>query len=453
MRLMFTAWLCLLSCVAKAAPPYPFHFGFEPGQAFGFIGDDAVHDGRWCQYVENFFYTRYSDRKLVFYNAGVGTDTVADVLERLDADIVERKLDYAIIQLGTWDGGLGSFDPVRARVYQESMAELLDRLQRARIHPFLMSPPMVDARTHRDRLAEDASYRFRLVRISADYNGVMGYYAAWLGESAVERRVRFIDAWSALSLATSRERKTNPMFSLVPEGLLPDAGGHAVMAAAVIDSLSPERAGGSVDIQLTATGGDPAWRSKVTGGSLSQLSGAADRVSFLWQARYLPWAMPEEAFIGARLAEIDERFNRERLQVIGLTAGDYEVTVAGEWLATLSASELARGIDLHLRWDRPEYLRAREVARMNGERYRDVVRPMRDLWQEVKRVRANFPGDEERLARILAEVTPQLNALRLASRERADAIYGAAKPLAQAVELKRIYTKEELKALEAAGSE
>jgi len=88
-----------------------------------------------------------------------------------------------------------------------------------------MSPPLVDSRTHRERAATDESYRFRLSSLSPDYNGVMGYFTALLGDIAMERRLRFVDAWGALGAATARERKVNPAFSLVPEGLLPDSGG------------------------------------------------------------------------------------------------------------------------------------------------------------------------------------------------------------------------------------
>jgi lysophospholipase L1-like esterase len=448
--------LGLFGGVATAAPgvnaPYPPPFTFTAGQAFGFIGDETVYDGRWCQYVENFFCTRYPDRKMIFYNAGVKADTAADILERLDADILERKLDYAILQLGTWDGGLDSFDPAKAHAFQLNLTALLDRIEAARILPLLMSPPPVDVRTHQERVASDDSYRFRMAPLASDYNGVLGYMTGILGDQAMQRRLRFIDAWGTLGALTSRERRVNPAFSLVPDGLLPDAGGHAVMAAAVLDALDPENARRATEILLMRGEGDPPWRSKTTGGSLSQLTGTANQVSFIWLAKSLPWAMPEAAFIGARVAGIDERFNRERLQVVGLAEGKYELLIAGEVLDTFSSDQLAVGIDLHLLWGRPEYQRAQAIAKLNEERYRSAVHPMRDLWEEVKRVRVNYPGDDARRAQVLTKVTPRLNALRNSAREQADAMYEAAKPLARNYELRRILTPEEQKAVDAAAN-
>jgi lysophospholipase L1-like esterase len=438
--------LLLASAGARANPPYPFEFTFSGGQAFGFLGDDAVAAGGWTRHVEDFFHSRYPDRRLVFYNAGVPGDTTGDALERLERDVLERRLDYVLIQFGTWDGGWRSHDPARFRVFQANTGELLDRLRRAKVHPFLMSPPWVDARTHRQRLAEDETYRFRLVPMAEDYNGVMASYGAWLADEAVDRKLRFVDAWSALAAATARERKVNPRFTLVPDGILPDPGGHAVMAAAVIDSLAPDRTDGVGELQLTWTGGDPPWRSRAISGRVAQVSGTQDRLSFLWQPRTLPWALPDEAFIGGRLAQIDERFNRERLQVIGLADGTYELKIAGEPAGTMSASDLARGIDLHLNWERPDYRRARELVRMNEDRHRDCVRPMRELWHRFQTARRAAPDDAARLEALWTELAPKLNALRLTAREREDAIYEAAKPLSRSYELKRIPTAEELKA-------
>lgn len=444
--------VCLAWPVVGDDPPPPAHFSHSDGEALGFIGDETVFDGRWCQYVENFFYTRFPNRKLVFCNAGSKADTVGDVLERIDAEIGESHLDYAIIQLGTWDGGLVSFDPARARAFQLRLEELLDGLEEMRVQPFLMTPPLVDLQVHRERVAADPSYRFRMLRLAPDYNGVMGYYSALLGELAWTRQLRFFDAWGALMEATARERRENPAFSLVPDGLLPDAGGHAVMAATVIAGLSPEEAEREAEIVLTHGVGDAAWRSKGTGGTVSQVRGSDSTVSWIWLPKSLPWAMPEEAFIGAQLAGIDDRFNRERLQVIGLREGKYEFWIAGERMETYTAEQLSRGVALHRLWNRPGYRRAQEIVERNAKRYADTVRPMRDLWQQIKEVRVNHPGDDARQQEVAKEMAPQLSALRKAAQEEADAIYELAKPLASACELRRILTPEEEKAAKEAAA-
>ncbi len=428
----------------------PFHFEFSNNQAMGFIGDESTFAADWCQYVENYFYTRYPDRRMIFYNAGVKNDTTFDVLERLDADILERKLDYCLVMLGTWDANFEDLNPARFQTYQDNMQTLLERLRRARCYPILMTPPMFDFQT-RQRRMEDESYRFRLKTMSPNYNGVMGYYGSWVRDEAYAQDMRFVDTWGPLNGYTAEVRKTNELFSLMPDGVHPDPAGSVVIAAEVIDALAMEREQIGT-IQVTFTGGANGWSSRgSSGGSVSELSGSTKHLSFIWKARSLPWVMPGEASIGVELADIDERFNQEHLHVIGLAAGDYQIYIAGKKVGDkFSDTELARGLDVHKLWDRPQFVRAQNVANMNARRYATTVLPLRELWQDVKRVRVNFPGDQARLDEVMNQSVGKMNALRLQSKELADKIYEASQPLGRNFEIRKIYTSSELKDIEAA---
>ncbi|MEM7014081.1 MAG: hypothetical protein AAF585_21690, partial [Verrucomicrobiota bacterium] len=203
------ALLALFVLQLQGRPPYPYNFEFDAGEAIAFVGDETTYDGRYCQYVENFFYTRYPDKKLIFYNAGCLNDTAEDVRARLKLDVIDRKVDYVILQVGTWDGEFREFSPVLFSKYQAAVSGVIDDLKRNRINTFLMSPPMFDRLT-RDRRMEDETYRYRLTEMSPNYNGVMGYYTSWLREEAQTRGIRFFDAWGAINQHTMHERKTSP---------------------------------------------------------------------------------------------------------------------------------------------------------------------------------------------------------------------------------------------------
>ncbi len=442
-----TAALCLTLLAASAwgRPPFEYHFQFSSGEAFGFIGDETVYDGRFTQYVENFFYTRYPDRQLIFYNAGNLNDTAADVLERLEPDIVDRRLNYAIVMLGTWDGEFRDFSMPHFELYRQNMTELLDRMKRARIHPFLMSPPMFDRQARLLR-NDDETYRFRLKPVADRYNGVMGYYSSWLREEAVRRGIRFMDGWGTLNTVTYEQRKTNPSFSLVPDSVHPDAGGAAVLASEVIATLAPERKDlGSV--VLSRDDAEEGWESRASNARVTDLSGSRRQVSFLWNSSSLPWAMPPEAMFGVEAARIDERFNAQSLRVTGLEPGPYELRIAGELMSRrYSHRELEAGIALHQLRERPQYQRALRVVELNERRYRNVIRPLRDLWQEVKRTRVNYPHDDARIEAVMKEILPKTHALRQRAKDDAIAIYEAAKPLTRRFELRRYFTPEELEA-------
>ncbi len=442
-RLVFVCILALLTASLAGQSRYPEHFQWGSGDGLAFIGDEATYDGRWCQYVENYFFTRYADKRLVFYNSGSLNDTAADVMARLETDVIDRKIDIALIMVGTFDAGFSDIDPDAFAAYQEQMRAILDELKRSRIHPILLSPPMFDQRVHSLRRAEDEAYRFRLKPISPYNNGVMAYYTSWLREEAVARGHRFIDAWSALNANTHRERKVNPDFSLMADAVLPDAGGHAVIAAEVIGTLAPERQELG-QIRLYYQGKTKKWESRVEGGRLSQLSGSSNAVSFIWKAPGLPWAFPMDAVIGAQVAKVDERFNQETLHIIGLEPGDYELLIAGEKVGNFSYNEreLALGLALHHIPGRPQYRRAEAVAKRNAQRYAAFIRPLRDHWQQIKRTRVNFPEDPEKLEAVIRRLEPEMNQLRNQAREEAQAIYETAKPLGRQFEIRQVNEEE-----------
>lgn len=435
--------------LTAAPPPYPYHFEFSDGQAFAFIGDETTYDGRYCQYVENFFYTRYPDRKLIFYNAGCLNDTAGDAMARLQADVIDRRIDYAIVQFGTWDGEFRDFSPVLFNRFKQDVTGILDLMGRAKAYPFLMSPPMFDRLT-RDRRMEDETYRYRLKEMNPNYNGVMGYYSSWLREESVTRGIRFIDAWGAMNGHTMHQRMTNPEFSLTPDSVQPDASGHAIIAAEVIGTLAPDR--DSIgEIRLSYAGAEKGWESRAKGGAVSELSGGQTQLAWIWQAKSLPWALPGDASFGVEIANIDERFNREILHVSGLVPGRYELAIAGERVGAefYTDQQLLEGVPLHQIQDRPQFARARQVAILNEDRYKTVIRPLRDAWQKLKRTRVNFPDDTERYSKTMTELKPEMDALRLKARELADQIYEAAKPLARHFEIRPYLTPEERKKIEA----
>ena len=63
--------------------PVPTVLDLQDGDTFVFLGDSITHQCLYTQYVENFFYTRYPDRKIHFHNAGVSGDRAGDALAKI----------------------------------------------------------------------------------------------------------------------------------------------------------------------------------------------------------------------------------------------------------------------------------------------------------------------------------------------------------------------------------
>ena len=89
-----------------AAPPAPTfatvldHLDLKDGDTLVFLGDSITHQCLYTQYVEDYFYTRYPQKRLHFHNAGVGGDRAKDALDRFDEDVAAYKPTYVTLLLG-----------------------------------------------------------------------------------------------------------------------------------------------------------------------------------------------------------------------------------------------------------------------------------------------------------------------------------------------------------------
>ena len=119
--------------IGTIAPAPERGLGLKDGDRFIFIGDSITHQCRYTQFVENFFYTRYPDKRIRFRNAGVSGDRAQDALNRFDEDIAAFKPTICTILLGMNDGGYKDFDMATFQTYAKGMTELLDKLEAMKV--------------------------------------------------------------------------------------------------------------------------------------------------------------------------------------------------------------------------------------------------------------------------------------------------------------------------------
>jgi len=93
--------------------------------------------------------------------------------------------------------------------------------------------------------------------------------------------------------------------------------------------------------------------------------------------------VPEEARPGYELSGAKE-LSRETVHVIGLKPGEYVLKIDGQAVERYSYLELAEGIELQNNPKTPQYQQAMKIALLNKKRNDESVRPLRDLWAEMK---------------------------------------------------------------------
>ena len=97
------------SCLALAAGAAPF----GNGDRVVFWGDSITHGGSYVKMLADFYLTRYPDRAVRFYNAGVGGDNAGAARTRFEEDV--RRWDPTVVALmfGMNDSWRDIYSPVK----------------------------------------------------------------------------------------------------------------------------------------------------------------------------------------------------------------------------------------------------------------------------------------------------------------------------------------------------
>jgi len=411
----------------------------KDGDTLVFLGDSITHQCLYTQYVEDFYYSRFPKLRIHFHNAGVGGDRAADALARFDADVAAYKPKYVTLLLGMNDGCYRDFDKTTFDTYQKDMSTLLGRVAAIGATAIPMTPTMFDARAKQLR-HQGAEPR------DTYYNSVLALYGAWLREVAQVRGLGFVDMYAPLNQQTLDGRKKDACFTLMKDGVHPDAPGQVVMATAILGDICPQSIVSAIVVQekkgqLAAT---------AAGGKISDFQADGDRVSFTFTAAALPWVLPADATPGYVLTHAGHHYSNESIAARGLKPGKYELKIDGQPVGTYLDSQLAFRVELEANEKTPQYQQALRVALLNKDRNDKAMHPLRDLWLKVKVGRrqieqATAKNDPQLAAKKQAfqkwladEFQPAAAKLQAQLREYEDQIYQANQPAPRKYELIRV---------------
>lgn len=95
-----------LAGTALAAP-------FRDGERVVFWGDSITHGGLYTKMLADFYLTRYPDRVVRFYNAGVAGDNAGAAMMRFEDDVQRWRPTVVTLMFGMNDSWRDMYDPVK----------------------------------------------------------------------------------------------------------------------------------------------------------------------------------------------------------------------------------------------------------------------------------------------------------------------------------------------------
>ncbi|MCW3051353.1 MAG: Lysophospholipase and related esterase, partial [Chthonomonadales bacterium] len=181
------------------------------------------------------------------------------------------------------------------------------------------------------------------------YNATLTAYGEAVREMAREYNLTVADTNTPLVGALARAHALDADLStkVIPDRVHPQAGGHMVMASAVLKAWNaPDTV---ADIEINAADGSVV---KSLGSKVSGLSATPQSITFTHTDSCLPWPLDrdpdrnKDTILMLNTTDIEQALNRYVLKIDNLPAAKYMLKVDGENIATLSREQLQSGIDL-----------------------------------------------------------------------------------------------------------
>ncbi len=214
-----------------------------------FLGDSITHAGHYISLVEAQLQLASDDPSPVMINLGLPSETCSglsepdhpfprpNVHERIDRALKKIKPDVVVACYGMNDGIYYPFSEERFAAYQAGINAIIDKVHAADAKLVLMTPPAFDALPlkNKNSLLPAGADKYSWMKIYENYDDVLRRYAQWVMQQA-DRVAMVIDLHGPVTAYVADKRKTDPEFTMSPDGVHVNDEGHAVLADAILDA-------------------------------------------------------------------------------------------------------------------------------------------------------------------------------------------------------------------------
>jgi lysophospholipase L1-like esterase len=337
------------------------------GDRIVFLGDSITHQGFWVASLECALLAAMPELELEFFNAGVGGDVAAQALARMADEVVAQKPALVFVLLGMNDGGYRERDDAVARRFADGLQRIVGDVARCGARAIVLGPTFYDSAPRARRNDPKVAPR-------EFYNDVL------LGLEALARDAAkdgFVALNAPMAELTRELRASDPAYTMVPDGIHPDAAGGFVIAATILRELWREAP--PVEVTLAAPADE-------------------ERTEALVELRRIPCPVPAAAHALRGKLDFDRRWNRFVLRAAGAPRGRYALSADGTELGMVSGDELNAGVDLLPHAQAPWNQKTARLAELAEHRRVFVERAIRNQVGRIK----SLPDAGERATRYAA---------------------------------------------------
>jgi lysophospholipase L1-like esterase len=340
MRLRRRVLLLLVAVLALAVPIMAQNqFALKDGDRVVFYGDSITDQRLYTTFIETYVVTRFPHLHVWFVHSGVGGDRVTGgwagpIDLRLRRDVIAYKPTVMTIMLGMNDASYRAWDDAIFKTYSTGYQHILDSMKQGLpgIRITLIQPSPFDDVT-------------RPPTFEGGYNAVLVRYGQFVKELGEREHLTVADLNTPMVGMLEKAKATDAELAqkIISDRVHPGPGGHLIMAEGLLEAWNAPATVAAVEIDAAAkrvahadntkvtdlqAGSNVSWTE--TDGSLPMPIDLSDKVVAL--------AVSSSDFVAA--------LDQEPLQVTGLDAARYSLTIDGEKVGDFTKQQLADGINL-----------------------------------------------------------------------------------------------------------
>ena len=216
------------------------NLGISPDvQKILFLGNSITYSGEYISFIETYLTIKYPERRIVYINVGLPSETVSglsepnhaqgkfprpDLKERLHRILAMVKPDLVFANYGINDGIYLPYDDDRFQKFKNGILWMHNEVVKTGADIIHLTPPVYDGSN------------------AEAYDNVMDIYSDWLISRKYTHDWKIIDVHSYMKQKLQEQRVQNPKFTFAPDGVHPNRNGHWVMAQQVLLNLGENNA-------------------------------------------------------------------------------------------------------------------------------------------------------------------------------------------------------------------
>jgi lysophospholipase L1-like esterase len=314
------------------SPARAGEFALCNGDTVVFLGDSITAARTYGKLVENYTLLRFPDRKVRFVNAGVGGDTAAGGLKRLERDVFPHKPTVVIVAYGVNDIGWGlKADDEHKKTYLEGVRGIVEACKKREVRVYICSAAV----TAEDPAKSEAGFLQKMCDEGMELSRSLGGHAI-----DVQRTMRGIQKtiWAA-NAKVADKAKHDTLHAA--DGVHLNDLGQLAMAFAILKGLDAP-----ADVSSVTIDADGAKLVAAKGCTVKELASKDGALEFKRLDEGLPFNYGIFYGLNYRHVPVPNELNRYLLAVKNLPKGSYEVTADGRGAGVFTAERLAAGVNI-----------------------------------------------------------------------------------------------------------